>query len=114
MVEIDGVPVHNRRRDQAEAGRAEALVLEGAVAELTLPMEEDGAAQGIARLTDHGLAGWRRASVCSESYSRGHPEPDVLPLASTGGKIVRAYGSVRSQPLRPASPLAYDFEQIVR
>ena len=48
MVEIDGVPVHNRRRDQAEAGRAEALVLEGAVAELTLPMEEDGAAELLA------------------------------------------------------------------
>ena len=39
-VEIDGVPVHDRRRDQAEAGRAEALVFEGAVADLALPVEE--------------------------------------------------------------------------
>ena len=49
-VEIDGVPMHDRRGDEAEAGRAEALVLEGPVADLTLAMEEDGAAQGIARL----------------------------------------------------------------
>ena len=49
-VEIDGVPVHDRCGDQAEAGGAEGLVLERAVTDLALPMEEDGAAQGIARL----------------------------------------------------------------
>ena len=35
-VEIDGVPVYDCRRDQAEAGGAEALALEGAVADLAL------------------------------------------------------------------------------
>ena len=50
-------------------------------------------------LTDQGLA----ESVCSESYSRGHPEPDVSAAYRRDGKIVRASGSVRSQPLRPAS-----------
>ena len=34
--EIDGVPVYDCRRDQAEAGGAEALALEGAVADLAL------------------------------------------------------------------------------
>ena len=47
-VEIDGVPVHDRRGDEAEAGRAEALVLEGAIADLALPVEEHGAAEGAA------------------------------------------------------------------
>ena len=49
-VEIDSVPVHDRRCDQAEAGGAEGLVLERAVTDLALPMEEDGAAQGTASL----------------------------------------------------------------
>jgi hypothetical protein len=44
-VEVNRVPVHDRRRDQAEAGSTEALVLEGAVTDLTLAVEEHGAAQ---------------------------------------------------------------------
>jgi hypothetical protein len=63
-VEIDGVSVHDLCRDQAEAGRADALVLEGAVANRTLPMEE-GTAQGIAclALVGPGVAALGRARI---------------------------------------------------
>ncbi len=39
--EVDGVPVDDGGGEQAEAGRPETLVLEGAVADFPLPMEED-------------------------------------------------------------------------
>jgi hypothetical protein len=38
-IEVGGVPVDDGRGDEAEAGGAEALVLEGAVAELALAVE---------------------------------------------------------------------------
>ena len=48
--EIDRVPMDDRRRDQAQARGAEALVFECAVADFALAMEEDGTAQRIAGL----------------------------------------------------------------
>ena len=50
LVEIDGVPVDDGGSDEAEPGGPEALVLEGAVADFALAMEEHGPAQGIAGL----------------------------------------------------------------
>src|SRR3954451_7980516 len=50
-VKIGGVPVHDGRCDQAEAGGAEVLVLERAVAELPLPVEKHSPAQRVAGLT---------------------------------------------------------------
>ena len=43
--EIDRVPMDDRRRDQAKARGAEALVFECAVADFALAMEEDGTAE---------------------------------------------------------------------
>jgi hypothetical protein len=39
-VEVDGVPVHDRCGDQTQARGSEALVLEGAIADLALAMEK--------------------------------------------------------------------------
>lgn len=50
LVEIDGIPVDDGGSDEAEPGGPETLVLEGAIADLAQPVEEYGAAQGIAGL----------------------------------------------------------------
>jgi hypothetical protein len=57
-VEIDRVPGDDGRGDQAQAGCSEALVLEGAVADLALTIEEDRTAQGVAglALVEPGMA----------------------------------------------------------
>jgi hypothetical protein len=47
---VGGVPVDDGRGDQIEARCTEALVLECAVADLTLPIEEYSTAQRIAGL----------------------------------------------------------------
>lgn len=48
--EIDGVPIDDRRGDEVEAGRAIALVFEGAVGEPPLLVQKDGLIEGMARL----------------------------------------------------------------
>jgi len=57
-IEVDGVPVDGRGRDEAQAGRTEALVLEGAVSDLALTMKEDRATQRVAglALVESGMA----------------------------------------------------------
>ena len=40
-VEVDGIPVDDRGGDEAQAGGPEALVLEGAVTDLALAVEEN-------------------------------------------------------------------------
>ena len=49
-VEVDGVPVDDRGGDEAQTRGTKALVLEGAVSDLALTMEEDGTAQRVAGL----------------------------------------------------------------
>jgi hypothetical protein len=49
-IKVDGVPVDDRGGDEAQAGRTEALVLEGAVSDLALTMKEDRATERIAGL----------------------------------------------------------------
>ena len=44
-VEVDGIPVDDRGGDEAQAGGAEALVLEGAITDLALAVEEHRSAQ---------------------------------------------------------------------
>ena len=51
LVEVDGIPVDDGCRQQAEAGCPKALVLEGTVTELALPVEKHGPAQRVAGLT---------------------------------------------------------------
>ena len=65
LVEIDGVPVNDDGGDEAEPGGAEALVLEGAVADFALAMEEHGPAQGIAglALVKPGIAALAQSGV---------------------------------------------------
>src|SRR5215472_6319017 len=64
-VEIDGVPMDDGRGDQAEARGAEALVLERAVADLALAMEEHRATQRIAGLAliEPGMAALAQVGV---------------------------------------------------
>ena len=47
-VEMDGVPKDDGRHDEVETGGAVLLVLEGAVAQLAKPFEEDGAGERVA------------------------------------------------------------------
>jgi hypothetical protein len=49
-IEVDGIPLDDRGGDEAQSGRWEALILEGSVTDLALAVEEDGSAQGVARL----------------------------------------------------------------
>jgi hypothetical protein len=49
-VEIDCVPVNNSSRDEAQARRSEALVLEGSVSDFTLAMEEHRPPERVAGL----------------------------------------------------------------
>jgi len=49
-VEIDGVPVHDGGCDEAQARRAETMVLEGAIQDFAQPVKEYRAAQRVARL----------------------------------------------------------------
>ena len=45
----------------------------------------------ISKAKSVGLTGgWRRVSVCSKSYSRRCPDADVVPLAGSAGKLIRA------------------------
>ena len=46
-VEIDRVPMHDRGRDEAEARGAETLILEGAISDFALAMEEHRASQRV-------------------------------------------------------------------
>jgi hypothetical protein len=64
-IEIDGVPVHYGRHDEAQARGTEALVLEGTVADLALAMEEHGASQRIAGLAfvQPGMAALAQAGI---------------------------------------------------
>jgi hypothetical protein len=63
MIEINRVPVHDRRRDQAEPRRTEALVFEGAVTDLTLAADSDEVAgrfrDDVARRSEMMSPGWR-------------------------------------------------------
>lgn len=47
---IDRVPKDDGRHDEVEAGGKVPLFLEGAVAELPEPVEEDGTSERVARL----------------------------------------------------------------
>ena len=64
-VEIDGVPVHDSRSDEAEPRGAEALVFECAIADLALAMEKHGATQRIAgfALVQPGMAAVSQVGV---------------------------------------------------
>ena len=57
-IEVDGVPVDDRGRDEAQAGRTEALVLEGAVSNFPLTVKEYRATQRVAglALVETGMA----------------------------------------------------------
>ena len=55
-VEIDRVPVNDGGGDEAEARRAEALVLEGAISNFSLAVEEHRAPQRVTCLALVGLS----------------------------------------------------------
>jgi hypothetical protein len=63
-VEVNRVPVYDRRRDQAEPGGAEAMVLERTVTDLALAVEEHGAARHQLR----GLCAPVKA-ICDVSFT---------------------------------------------
>src|SRR5215831_7050690 len=83
-VEVDGVPVHDGRCDETQARGTEALVLEGAIADLTLAMEENGAAERIASLAfvQAGMAPLAQAGI-------GQPLQRMFPCKVN---IVRSIG----------------------
>ena len=93
-LQILGVPQDDGRYQQVEAGCAEELVLEGAVAQFAETVKEDGTGKGIASLAliEAGMARRRRSGLFSPSIVNS--ERSIRPISrSATARLWRPYRS---------------------